>query len=118
MDAGLEGVVEGLDAVGGKEEDALEVLEQTQEDGDECVAVDVLHGALLEEDVGFVEQQDAAPAVREVEHLLQLGFQIPRVRAQLAGCDHVEWAFEKLGDGFCGEGLGDGVRAMCCKRRA
>ena len=61
VDAGLEGVVEGLDAVSREEEDALEVLEQAQEDGDEGVAVDVLDGALLKEDVRFVKEEDGAP---------------------------------------------------------
>ena len=42
VDAGLEGRVEVFDAVGGEEEDALEVFEQAQEDADEGVAVDVL----------------------------------------------------------------------------
>ena len=65
VDAGLEGVVEGFDAVGGEEEDALEVLEQAQEDGDEGVAVDILHRALLQEDVRFVEEEDGAPGMRK-----------------------------------------------------
>ena len=34
VDARLEGVVEGFDAVGGEEEDALEVFEEAEEDGD------------------------------------------------------------------------------------
>ena len=42
VDAGLEGRVEVFHAVGGEEEDALEVFEQAQEDADEGVAVDVL----------------------------------------------------------------------------
>ena len=48
VDAGLEGVVEGFDAVGGEEEDALEVLEEAEEDGDcgdSSVLVDVRKGA-------------------------------------------------------------------------
>jgi hypothetical protein len=47
----------------------LEVLEEAQEDGDQGVAVDVLDGALLEEDVGFVEEEDGAPGVGYVENL-------------------------------------------------
>ncbi len=47
VDARLEGVVEGLDAVGGEEEDALEVFEEAEEDGDEGVAVDVLDCSLF-----------------------------------------------------------------------
>ena len=125
VDAGLEGVVEGLDAVGGEEEDALEVFEQAQEDGDEGIAVDVLDGALFEEDVCFVEEEDGAPrdgivsfggrgrlewkgkvpAVSDVEDFLELCFELARVGAQFACRDHVKWAFEEFGDGFGGQGL-------------
>lgn len=55
MDAGGEGFVKGDDAVGGEKEDALEVFEQAEEDGHECVAADVVQLAFLEEDVSFVE---------------------------------------------------------------
>ena len=68
VDAGLEGVVEGLDPVGGEEEDALEVFEEPQEDGDERVAVDVLHRALFEEHVGFVEEEDGTPVIVRVSY--------------------------------------------------
>ncbi len=54
MDARGEGGVEGCDAVGGKEEDALEVFEHAEEDADEGVAADVVGLALFEEDVRFV----------------------------------------------------------------
>lgn len=42
VDAGLEGRIEGFDAVGGQEEDALEVFQETKEDADEGVAGNVL----------------------------------------------------------------------------
>ena len=89
VDARLEGVVKGLDAVGGQEQDALEVLEQAEEYGDERVAVDVLYGALFEEDIGFVEEEDAAPAVGEVKHFLELGFEVTWVGSELASGYHV-----------------------------
>lgn len=38
VDAGLEGLVEGADAVGGEEEDAVEVFERTEEDCKRCLA--------------------------------------------------------------------------------
>lgn len=47
MDAGLEGGIEGFDAVGGQEEDALEVFQETKEDADEGVAGHVLGLASL-----------------------------------------------------------------------
>jgi hypothetical protein len=42
MDSRDEGFVECLDAVRGKEEDALEIFEETEEDADKCVAVDIV----------------------------------------------------------------------------
>lgn len=42
MDARDESFVECLDAVRGEEQDALEVFEETEEDADEGVAVDVV----------------------------------------------------------------------------
>lgn len=47
VDAGLEGRIEGFNAVGGQEEDALEVFQETKEDADECVAGNVLWLASL-----------------------------------------------------------------------
>lgn len=67
VDARLESVVKGLDAVGGKKEDPLEVFEQSEEDAHERVAVDVLDGAFFEKHVRFVKQQDGAPGVCDVE---------------------------------------------------
>ena len=61
VDARLEGVVKRLDAVGGEEQDALEVLEQTQENGHEGVAVQVVYAALLQKHIGFVKEEDGAP---------------------------------------------------------
>ena len=47
MDAGLEGGIKGFDAVGGQEEDALKIFQQTKEDADEGVAGNVLGLASL-----------------------------------------------------------------------
>lgn len=61
--ARLHGPVEGLDAVGGQEDDAREVLELLEEDGHQRVALGVagLLLAHLEEDVGLVEEHDGLP---------------------------------------------------------
>ena len=61
VDAGLEGGVDVVDAVGSEEEDAFVVLEDAEEDGDEFVALQVVRAALFEEDVGFVEEEDSVP---------------------------------------------------------
>jgi hypothetical protein len=44
----------------------LEVFEEAEEDADEGVAVDVVDRALFEEDVRFVQEEESAPAVRDV----------------------------------------------------
>lgn len=100
MDARLEGLVEGLDAVRREEEDALVILEQAEEGGDERVAVDVVQGALLEEDVGLIEEEDGFPDGRDIEDARELLLEIARVRAELAGGDGVERALRELGDGL------------------
>ena len=79
VDTRLESIIERLHAVRGKEQDPLEVLEQPEEDGNQSVAVDVLDGTLLEEDIGFVEEQDGTPAVGDVEDFVKFGFQFARV---------------------------------------
>ena len=47
MDTGLEGRIERFDAIGGQEEDALEVLQESKEDADECIAGNILGLASL-----------------------------------------------------------------------
>lgn len=83
----------------------MEILEQAEEDGDESVTVDVVDLALLEKDVGFVEEEHGAPGVSNVEDLLKLIFQLGRIGAQLTRRDHIERAFQKLRDALGGHGL-------------
>lgn len=56
VDARLEGIVERLHAIGRKEQYALEIFKETEEDGDQGIAVDILDGALLQEHIGFVKE--------------------------------------------------------------
>lgn len=93
VDTRLESIVERLHAIRCEEQDPLEILQQPEEDGYQGVAVDVLDGALLEEDVGFIEEKDGAPAVRDVEDFVEFGFQFAWVGAEFAGADHVKRAF-------------------------
>jgi hypothetical protein len=48
------------------EEDAVEVLEQPEEDADDGVLLDVV-SALVDVDVGLVDEQDGAPARRALQ---------------------------------------------------
>ena len=42
MDAGLKGRIKGFDAVGGQEQDALEVFQESKKDADKCIPGNVL----------------------------------------------------------------------------
>ncbi len=97
--------VKGDDTISSEEEDALEILEQAEENGDEGIAADVMQFSLLQEDVGFVEQEEGAPAVGDVDDLAKILFQIAAFDAEFADGDHVEGLFEEFGDSFSGEGL-------------
>jgi hypothetical protein len=66
MDSRDERFVKRLDTVRREEEDALEVLEQAEEDADQGVAVYVVDGALFEENIRFVEEEECTPAVCDV----------------------------------------------------
>ncbi len=87
VDAGLEGLVDGADAVRRQEEQAVVVLEDAQEDGHERVALHVELGALREEDVGLVEQEDAVPEMGQPEHVGQRRLDLVRREAQVAAGD-------------------------------
>lgn len=112
MDAGLEGIVERLDAVSGQEEDTLEVLQQAQKDADEGVAMDVLDRAFLQKYISFVEEQNGAPGMCNIKNLIELGFEFAWIGAKLASTDHVQGAFQKFGDTFCRQGLASSRRSM------
>ncbi len=100
MDAGLEGLVESADAVGGEEEDAVEVVEGAEEDGDEGVAGEVFVVAVLEEDVGFVEEEDGVPGVGVVEDFFEAALERAGIGADVAAGYLVEGLFEGVGDAF------------------
>ena len=74
MDTALEGLVEHADAVSSEEEDAVEILESAEENGNEGVAFEVLVVAVLEEDVGFVEEEYGGESYGVVENSLEALF--------------------------------------------
>ena len=87
MDAGSEGRVEDGDAVGSQDEDALEVFEHAEEDGDEGVAGNIVVCPLFEEDVCFVEEKEGAPGVGHVEDLGEILLEEAGIDAELADGD-------------------------------
>jgi hypothetical protein len=79
VDARLHGQVERGQAVGGEEDDAREVLELLEEDGDEGVALGIagLLVAGLEEDVGLVEEDNGLPGGGVLKELPKLNLKEP-----------------------------------------
>ena len=69
MDAALECSVEFFQPVRCQKEDSLVVFEESEEDGDECVAYDIIFCALAEEDICFVEEKNRVPCSSEIEYL-------------------------------------------------
>ena len=59
MDAGLEGGIKGFNAVGGQEEDTLEVFQESKEDADECISGDILGLASLWKYTSAVSRKDS-----------------------------------------------------------
>ena len=81
-----------------EEEDALVVFEDAEEDGDEFVALEVVGGALFEEDVGFVEEEDGVPFCGHFEYVGEGAFDRGGVEAEVAGGHHVEGCAHAFGD--------------------
>ena len=92
VDARAEGGVDGGVEIGGQEDDAAEVLELAQEDGDKLVARDVGGRALRHEDVGFVEQDHGVPFRRHLEDFLDLWPEVGGVSAEIFSLEVVERA--------------------------
>ena len=101
-----------LDSVRRQEQDTLEVLELPEKDADEGVPVDVVHVALLQEDIGLVQEKDRTPRVADIEYLLELALQVPRVGAQFTGRRHVQGAFKQFRDALSRQGLAGAGRSV------
>ena len=81
------------------------VLKEPEEDAHHSIALDIMLGAFLEEDISFVEQDNGVPHGGHLEYLAQFRLQLLRVGAQLSNADRVERAVEELGDSLCRQGL-------------
>ena len=68
--------------------------------------------ALLKEDVGFVEKEQGAPTVGDVDDLGEVFLQVATFDAEFANRDHVEGLFEEFRDAFCCEGFAGARGAM------
>ena len=96
----------------------MEVFQQAQEDGDECIAMNILVLALLKKHVRLIQQQHRTPRVRNVHDLLQLLFENVTVGTQITRTHGVEWTLEELGDALTRQRLADTRWAMQNKYEA
>ena len=74
MNTRLKGGVKSLYAIRSQEHDTLVVLEQTQEDGDEFVALHRVARALFEENIALVEKQNGSPLRGYLEDAAEIAF--------------------------------------------
>lgn len=83
----------------------MEVLELSKEYAYESIPVDVVHVALLQKNVGLVQEENGTPSMANIQDLLKLTLKEPGVRAKLASRGHVERALQQLTDAFSRESL-------------
>jgi hypothetical protein len=88
------------------------LLEQAQEDADHGVAVDVVVGALLEEDVGLVEQDDCVPLAGHLEDVAQLVLELVDGGPEFADRDGVERFAQQFRNGLGRQRLADARRPV------
>ena len=100
MDPRLKCLIKHADTVSGKEEDSLEILKGTEKNGNEGIAFQVFVIAFLEEDVGFVEEEDGGEGYGVIENFFQAFFKPLRIGANVATCYLVERLFEAVGYAF------------------
>lgn len=65
----LEGRVNALDTISRQDQDPLIILELSQEYGDDCVSGQISVVSSSQKDVGFIEQQNAAPGLCQLQDL-------------------------------------------------
>lgn len=100
VDSRLEGIVESFNAVGGEEQNPLEIFQKPKEDTYKSIPMNVLDRPFLQEDVCFVKKENGTPRMSNVEDFVQLRFQFSWVGSQFAGADHVKGTLEKFGNAF------------------
>lgn len=119
MDTRLESGIDIVHAVGGEEENAFIIFKDTEEDGDEFIAFEVVRGALFEEDVGFVEEEDGVPFGGHFEDVAEGGFDFGGGEAEVAGGHHVEGCVHAFRDWYdAGLGMFDTERRWRSMKQA
>jgi hypothetical protein len=108
---GSEGWIKGSNAVGGEKQNTPVILKRSKEDRYDGVPLDVDLVTLLEEYVGFVQEENTAPLVCKLETVFEVLFDFSCCVANVAACNGKEWAFSTVCYAFCCGGLADACRA-------
>jgi len=108
----VESLVESAHAVGGQEHHAVVLLQQTQENADHGVAVNVIVRPFLQEDVGFIEKHYRIPHAGHLQNLAQFLLQLSDGGAQLSYRDTLQRFSQQLAYGFCCQGFSSAGRTV------
>lgn len=107
VDSALEGRIHVLHAVGREEEDALVVLERSQEDGHDSVALDIVGRSSLEEDVTLVQQEDSIPVSHHLQDTAKVLLDIVRIAAEITSAHDIQRNLHLLGHRLGSQSLAD-----------
>lgn len=101
VDARDEGLVKRPHPVGRQKQYPLEVLERTQEAGDEMISIQVLRLPLLHVDVGLVDEHNGAPCLGHLEPGQEVRFDAFRLHPDVCARECEERTSCVLSDAFC-----------------
>src|SRR6266576_6879578 len=93
----LERFIECADAIGCKNEDTLIVFQDTEKHGYQCITLQICLRALLEEDIGFIEEDHTTPDGPNIEYRFQILLYTLGIGANVAAGDPVKRPLRKFG---------------------
>ena len=79
--------IQTADAVGGKGNETIAVLQTAKEHRDQLVASDILFGVLLQVGIRFVQKNQGILLVGGLKDILKSSFHCSLTKAQLSGSD-------------------------------
>lgn len=94
-----------LDAISGQEHDALVELQDSQEDRNKLVSLQLVQAAFFEEHIRLVQQQNGVPASAHLENHVELVFDMARLDSEVTGRHPIQWCFHLFCDALCCESL-------------
>lgn len=94
-----------VDAISREEQNTLIVLQQPQEDRNECIPVHIRERPLLQEYVRLINEQHGLPCMRQIQDPRQLAFQVRCRSTKIARRNDIQRAPGVLGDALRRERL-------------